>query len=241
MDTALTDCSPTLWGVKLSDDIRSTSSAATRHTEARAPTRVQRALPSATRRAPSEHSDEILIRAFVTEGDRESFTVLVDRYATRIRGILYTLLNGSVEDIYDVEQEVVIHLFRSLWRFAFRARFSTYLYRVCTNAASHYLRKAQRGRRAIDRLRKLTDRESEIGEDVHRQLEHKEDIAALYRALTRLSNQDKTIIQLRLFDECSVRECATVLGIREGSVKSRLNRAKQRLTILLTHQRGGYK
>ena len=191
------------------------------------------------RTAREECSDEILIRAFVTNKDEQSFVMLIERYTDRIRGLLYTLLNGSIEDIYDVEQEVVISLFRSLRNFGFRSHFSTYLYRVCTNVAINYLRTVKRGQQVTERLQVLSDSSESESEGAQHTLEQQEGLQQLNQAFKKLNTQDKTIIHLRVFEERSVRECATILGIREGSVKSRLNRARGRLSILLQGEKNG--
>ena len=180
-------------------------------------------------------ADEILIRSFVASGDEESFVILVERYAEQIRGILYTLLNGSVEDIYDAEQEVMMSLFRSLRRFAFRSRFSSYLYRLCTNVAINYLRGLKRSQRVVRDLQQRAQVEQgEPSQDLERQEEWRH----FQKVFAKLNERDKTIIQLRIFEERPVQECATILQIAEGSVKSRLNRARSRLTLLVFNKRG---
>ncbi len=192
-------------------------------------------------RSPPESrqpSDEILIRSFVTSGDEEIFVTLVERYAKQIRGILYALLNGSVEDIYDVEQEVMINLFRSLRRFAFRSRFSSYLYRLCTNVAINYLRGLKRSQQTVRHLQQQALVRQGAPEELSERLEHQEEWRHFQKVFTKLNERDKTIIQLRIFEERPVPECATILQIAEGSVKSRLNRARSRLTLLLSHEKG---
>lgn len=189
--------------------------------------------------APASPSDEQLIRRFQGNGDEQSFLALLQRYQPAIRRFLYTLLGSS--EHADLKQEVVLALWQSLPRFAFRSAFVTYLYRICCNVAYRQLRRSSRAQPAShfdEQLRSTEDdhlqqRPSQAADDTLQRSEHTE---LVQRALQRLKTEDRLIIFLREFESHSVEECATMLNCRSGTVKSQLHRAKKRLAHVLEEE-----
>lgn len=125
----------------------------------------------------------------------------------------------------DAAQEGFARAHRSLHRFDPRRPFRPWLLRIVANAAKNEVRSSARhlrlaGRAASVRIELATDDDP---------VERGESRQELIDALARLSVDDRTVIALRWFEEMSEADMAEVLGVRPGTVKSRLSRAMGRL------------
>jgi RNA polymerase sigma-70 factor (ECF subfamily) len=132
----------------------------------------------------------------------------------------------TADDCQDLVQDILLQLWRSTSQFQGRAAEATWVYRVALNTALGWHRKERR-RRA--RQRPLLDVEVP---DHGRDLAQREAVARLYAAIRRLPGPDAALVLLYL-DDLSYRQMAEVLGISEGNVGVRLNRARKALTQLL--------
>jgi RNA polymerase sigma-70 factor (ECF subfamily) len=141
-------------------------------------------------------------------------------------GILYRAVNGFAagEDRNDLLQEILLAVWISIPAFRAQAKPSTYLYRVCHNAALLWVRGQRNYRRRLEEHFKA--REAFASET---QVEADERLAQLYSAIQDLKPVDRSLILMSL-DDLSYREISEVLGISESNVGVRLNRIKERLT-----------
>lgn len=186
-----------------------------------------------------KNSDEYFVQRFLESGDSSYFTDLINRHSKKMRGLLHSLLFGLRDEILDVEQEIVIALWKSLKNFKFQSKFSTYFYRLCCNVAYAYIRKARL--RFSAEYNEVIHASSDVAaqSEGYHTLTKTETYNTIKRALAKLSAKDRLIIHLREFDELSVAESAEILGCAEGTVKSKLSRAKMRLASFLkelTHE-----
>ena len=116
-------------------------------------------------------------------------------------------------------------------RFRGDSRFSTWLYRLTTNAAIDCLRREKRHRDTDD----LEDVDLPDGGDGPQETaERAETQNAVRRALALLSDEHRQVLLLRYMQELDYGEIAAALQVSEGTVKSRINRAKARLKALLS-------
>ncbi len=127
----------------------------------------------------------------------------------------------GVQDAEDVCQQVYLQVFRSIDRFRGGSLFTTWLYKVTVNEAMQHLR-----RRRTYGLSELDADAEDKGSDERRQIEARE---LLDRALGGLDPELRSIFVLREVEGLSYREIASVLGIPEGTVASRLSRARDEL------------
>ena len=163
------------------------------------------------------NEQDILRRA--QQGDSEAFRLLVEAYQTQVYRLALRMCGEAAAD--DVTQEV----FLAAWR-----RFSTWLYRLTTNAAIDWLRREKRHRGMDD----VTELElPDDGPSPQDQAEQAEAQQAVRRALSRLSEEHRQVLLLRYMQELDYAEIAAALEISEGTVKSRISRAKMRLRELL--------
>jgi RNA polymerase sigma-70 factor (ECF subfamily) len=168
-------------------------------------------------------------------GDASAFESLIRRHEGRVFGLLMRML-GNREDAEDVAQETFISLHRHGHRFRHDARFSTFVYRVAANAALN--RRRTLGRKNA-RLRKLQVRQA-AGDDLPTTPRNPESAAfgtqvqaQVQDALLQLPNDLRIATVLYDIEGLSYREIATALEIPEGTVKSRIHRARSALREVL--------
>jgi RNA polymerase sigma-70 factor (ECF subfamily) len=161
-------------------------------------------------------------------GDESAFESLIKRHEGRVFGLLMRML-GNREDAEDVAQETFISLHRHGHRFRHDARFSTFVYRVAANAALN--RRRTLGRKNA-RLRKLQTRQA-AGDDLPTTSRDPESAAfgtqvqaRVQDALLQLPPDLRAATVLYDIEGLSYREIAAVLNIPEGTVKSRIHRAR---------------
>ena len=131
------------------------------------------------------------------------------------------------QDAADVAQQAFLQMFRKLDQFNGQARFETWLYRLAVNESLQHLRRRRRWT-AQPIEKEPVDR----GHDDEARSEERE---LLEMALGQLDPELKSIFLLREIEELSYREIAQVLDVPEGTVGSRLNRARRELQRHLTN------
>lgn len=172
--------------------------------------------------------DEALVER-CRHGDREAFTVLVGRYQGPIYNAAYRVL-GNADDASDITQAVFLRIAERLDDYDPQYRFFSWIYRIALNESLNLLRRNGREHPLGDDEELLpadarTDPESHaLGAELSAQVQ---------RALMRLKAQDRLMLALRHFSECSYREIAAVFEIDEKTVKSRLFEARSRMRGLL--------
>lgn len=130
-------------------------------------------------------------------------------------------------DRKDLQQEMLIQLWKSYPSFRGDAQFSTWMYRVCLNVAIQDFRKVSKRRTLFVQEESLPDlSESETESDYEVQSKQ------LYQAIHQLSKVERAIIMLHL-DEISNPEIANIIGISINYVGVRINRVKSKLTKLI--------
>lgn len=164
-------------------------------------------------------------------GDEAAFAELVRRHERRVFGLLVRML-GSAAEAEDAAQDAFLNLHRHGRRFRRQARFSTFVYRVAVNAALN--RRRGLGRRRAH-LRRLEQRqaaghhlpegprgpeEATYGEQVRERVQ---------REIETLSAPLRAPLVLYDLEGLSYGEIADVLQVAEGTVKSRIHRARHAL------------
>jgi RNA polymerase sigma-70 factor (ECF subfamily) len=196
---------------------------------------VERVPSPSGRRGPAADPDAELVARWHA-GDLGAFEALVRRYQDRVYRLLYRML-GTAADAEDAAQETFLNLHRHGHRFRGEARFSTFVYRVAANTALNRRRTLGRTRARIERLAEhqatghdLPDRpegpeQATLGRELREQV---------HEALATLP--EKLRLPLVLFDieGLPYAEVSDVLGIAEGTVKSRIHRARNALRERLT-------
>jgi RNA polymerase sigma-70 factor (ECF subfamily) len=162
-------------------------------------------------------------------GDVGAFEALVDRHRRVALRVAYAVAGDDAEDAV---QEAFVKAYGALGRFRVGGAFRPWVLRIVANEARNRRRSA--GRRARLELR-VVDRQPHAGspEDVAVAADRRR---ALVAALSTLPDHDREVLALRWFAELSEAEMAVALGVRPGTVKSRLARALDRLRSALPEE-----
>lgn len=182
------------------------------------------------RAAPQGDPDRELVLRW-RAGDPAAFEVLVRRHEQRVFRLLLRML-GTREEAEDVAQETFLSLHRHGRRFRGDARFSTFVYRVAVNAALN--RRRSLGRQQA--RNEAAARDHAVREGGASGLRSPEDALAgaqlqaqVHGALLALPVTLRSPVVLYDLEGLSYGEIAEVLGLAEGTVKSRIHRARQAL------------
>lgn len=140
----------------------------------------------------------------------------------------YTVTN---EDCQDLAQEILLQSWSSLPSFTGKAQPATWFYRVALNTAMNWRRKDTPRRSRQRSLLEVHTVATDLP-DGNGQVQHRDTIEQLYKAIKQLPKADAALVLLYL-DELSYREMAEVLGISESNVGVKLNRAKKTLGELM--------
>jgi RNA polymerase sigma-70 factor (ECF subfamily) len=164
-------------------------------------------------------------------GDESAFEELVRVHQRRVFGLLYRMM-GSREEAEDVAQETFLSLHRHGRSFRGESRFSTFVYRVAANAALNRRRTLGRSRTRAQRL----EVRQAAGEHLPSAPRGPEDAAQgsemavlVQQALQRLSPEMRLPLVMYEMEGLSYGEISQSLGMPEGTVKSRIHRARQTL------------
>jgi RNA polymerase sigma-70 factor (ECF subfamily) len=169
-------------------------------------------------------------------GEADAFRQLVERYQRRV----YQLALGMVKDAdeaMDIAQETFMRVHRYLPSFKGDSAFFTWTYRIATNLCLDAARKRTRGERVSLRAGDEQDADVEAAMDPpsaalagpQRAALNEELKSKLLQALEGLSENHRAILLLREVDGLSYEELSKVLGIRKGTVMSRLFHARLKM------------
>ena len=175
-------------------------------------------------------SDEVLITLF-QQGERSAFRVLVERYQSRIKNLIYSIFHEP-DVIDDLAQEVFIKAYEALPHFRFQSSFYTWLYRIAVNRSRDELRK-RKVRRLFSLQALLESSDHELGSKLAVEPRDTEVQELIASALKTLPERFRTVIILKDIDGLSYEEIAEVLQCEMGTVKSRLFRARATLRNVL--------
>jgi RNA polymerase sigma-70 factor (ECF subfamily) len=179
--------------------------------------------------------DEPELIARAQRGDATAYEELVHAY----QGIAFRtayLLTGGAAEAEEAAQEGFVKAWRALGRFRPGAPFRPWLLRIVANEAHNRRRSA--GRRSQLALRAAAELPSgDAAPSPEAALLGAERREELVAALNRLSDADRETLALRYFLDLSEAETAAALGVRPGTVKSRLSRALERLRAELGEER----
>ncbi|PYP82477.1 MAG: RNA polymerase subunit sigma-24 [Blastocatellia bacterium AA13] len=185
-------------------------------------------------RAVEASSDHELI-AGVRDGNEDAFQEIVRRYRNPITNFVYRMLDDYDRSV-ELAQETFIRVYTSASRYQANHNFSTYIYRIASNLAISEIRQRKR-RKLVSLFSPFTNEEGdtiELDPPDHSSLQDESLIQderrrAVTRAIASLPQKYRAAIVLRDIEEMSYDRIAQVLSLSEGTVKSRINRARNLL------------
>lgn len=187
---------------------------------------------------PITNEDSDLVAA-AQRGDRDALDRLLRRHFDRIHAVCRRIA-GSTRDADDAAQEALIRIVRALDRFDGRSSFSTWSYRIATNAALDELRK--RSRRP--QLHVVGDDEhaaplEPVDDLAQRRVEGVADRISIDAALADLPEEFRVPVVMRDVGDLDYAEIAEALSVPIGTVKSRIARGRRMLLERLGNQGQG--
>jgi RNA polymerase sigma-70 factor, ECF subfamily len=154
----------------------------------------------------------------------DAFEELISIYESKIYNLCFYILKNK-EDALDASQEVCLKIYKSISKFKGDSKFSTWVYRITHNTCLDLIKK-RKDEISFDEVTNIEiQREARTDEII----ESKELKYEIKKSILKLSNDFRTMIILRDVNGLSYQEIAEVLNIEVGTVKSRLNRAREAL------------
>jgi len=183
-----------------------------------------------------EIDHELVLRA--QRGDKRAFGLLVDKYQRKLGRLLSRMVRDQAE-IEDIVQDTFIKAYRALPNFRGDSAFYTWLYRIGINTAKNYL--VSMGRRpTVSTGVEIEDAENFEGADELRTMETPESslmakqiAQTVNDAVANLPEDLRTAITLREIEGLSYEEIATVMDCPIGTVRSRIFRARDMISLKL--------
>lgn len=164
-------------------------------------------------------SDEELMLLSCKKGGLKHFDILVVRVQQQLLNHFRCL--GVYNECEDLAQETLLRIWKARKRYRVSAKFQTYLFHVARNVWRDHLRKQHRRERKHSALRAQPEPEpSQLSTGSTEELQ---------QALLQLSPSHREVVVLRMLDECSIKEISELVGIAEGTVKSRIHHGMQKL------------
>ncbi len=177
--------------------------------------------------------DELLVKR-AQQGDGKALEELLLACEKRVYNIAYRFMCNEA-DAYDMAQESLIKIYRNIKSFKGEASLSSWIYRLTVNTCMDGLRKRKSApvslEYSIEKGVPFEDACSESPEAQALSVEKSEDIR---KAIDILSEAYKHVIIMRDIDGFSYEEISQLLNISVGTVKSRINRGRQRLKEILS-------
>ena len=161
-------------------------------------------------------------------GDQESQKRIYQRIAAQIFRIVRRIVGQDHVD--DVVQDIFVALFAKIGQFRFESSFETWVHRMAVNQSLQHLRKS---RREQERVREYAENSASqvIVSNNHLSRENEE---LLGIAMNHLSGDQRALLHMKEVEGFGYQQIAEVLGVPEGTVGSRLNKARSELRSALT-------
>ncbi|NLT12937.1 MAG: sigma-70 family RNA polymerase sigma factor [Clostridiales bacterium] len=181
--------------------------------------------------------EELAVIERVRNGESDAFEALVLENQKKVYNLAFKM-TGNENDALDISQEAFIKAFTGLKNFRGESRFSVWLYRLTYNLSIDLIRKNQRNQFTsltyIDDSGDYSDYEiPDLSGEPENEIERKELREAISKGIDELPEKHREILIMREITGMSYDDIAKTLGLSEGTVKSRLSRARQGLVFIL--------
>ena len=180
--------------------------------------------------------DELLLRR-AQNGDPEAFGQLMEPLEQLVWRVCWHY-TGNREAAEDCGQEAMIRIWRSLESYRGDCALESWVYRIAANCCMDWLRKKKRDRSVS--MEPMVEQGFDPADDApgtEEQVVAKDERQRLREAIALLPDDQREALILTQLEKVSYEEAAQTLGVSEGTVKSRVNRAKARLKEILSAER----
>ena len=172
--------------------------------------------------------------ARAAKGDANAFETLMGAYEKKIYALCLRMM-GNPHDGEDASQEAMLRIWRTIGQYRFESAFSTWVYRVTASCCMDAIRKRQRHEPpSLEEMGEASGFDpADGGETPQEQTERKETRSAIQQAIAAVPEGMREVFLLRDVHGLSVEETAQALQIAQGTVKSRLARAREKIAAEL--------
>lgn len=178
--------------------------------------------------------ERLLIRR-LQQRDERAFEEMVRLYQHKVFNLVYRMI-GSAEEAEDIAQEVFVTVFKAIDSFRGESKFSTWLYRIAANHCKNRMKYlGRRSYKATGELDEAAEREMQDAQPSAMRphvdgpdavLEGLQLERMVQSGIAALDEEHRALIVLRDVEDLSYDEIASITGLAEGTVKSRLHRAR---------------
>ena len=196
---------------------------------------MERYTPASGETGDDRAAEDLRIVREVLEGRSERFRELVIRYQNLVAGIAWRS-GCRREDAEDVVSEVFLKVYRNLHQFRPDHAFSTWLYKLTANHVVDRSRRAKKERGRTEMPEQVEDHTPGAEEGMETDERH----ALVRKALEFVDERYREVMHLVYVEGLKVDETARVLGVPEGTVKTRLMRGREALRKVLVHKHPEY-
>lgn len=171
----------------------------------------------------------------VAEGDGRAFNELVELYQHRIYAFCARMV-GDAHEAEDLAQDVFLLVYRHAGEFREESSFTTWIYRIARNVTLNRIRyldrRGRQSKRSLDEVGEDRLGTTQGGPDDL--IEGRQTAALIQDAISRLPEQQRVVVVLRDIEGLSYEDIVAVTGLAEGTVKSRIHRARSALAARLS-------
>ena len=185
---------------------------------------------------------ERILLSRLVKRDEDAFNEVVRSYSDRVYNLILRLV-GSPSEAEDIAQEVFVTVFKSIESYRGEAKLSTWILRIAANHAKNRIKYLSRRRTSGQELHDGSDAtemadEGKAPVQAHFDapdvvLEAAETEQIMQTAIAKLDEEQRLLVVLRDVEELAYDEIVAITGLPEGTVKSRLHRARMALKELL--------
>jgi RNA polymerase sigma-70 factor (ECF subfamily) len=175
--------------------------------------------------SPESDADDLVVERYLA-GDMTAFDELMIRYERQIYRICYRFVNNR-DDAMDLAQEVFIKAFEHLGSFRRESSMKTWLYRIAMNHCINHVKKNAR------EFVEITESVGSTRASVHSDMEQREQQEQFRRLVKRLPPKQKAILEMRIHEQLSYEEIATMSGRSISTIKASVFFALEKLRKLV--------
>jgi RNA polymerase sigma-70 factor (ECF subfamily) len=195
----------------------------------------------------SEEQDEAQFVARLVARDESAFNELVMTYERRVFALVFRML-GRRDEAEDLAQEVFVQVFKAIDQFRGESKLSTWIYRIavnlCKNRTKYLSRRHAGDQDDVDEMVERAPLSAAKGVSVagvsrpDELVEGMQLEVVVKRAIAQIDPEFREVLVLRDVEDLSYEEIASITGLPDGTVKSRIHRARAQLRALVEKAMG---
>ncbi|MCU9613541.1 sigma-70 family RNA polymerase sigma factor [Caldibacillus lycopersici] len=163
----------------------------------------------------------------------EAIEVIMDRFGDEIKRLVYTYVQNTA-DTDDITQEIFVTVYRKLSTFKGKSALRSWIYSIAINKCKDYLRSWQfRNKRLKEKISLSLNSDKRIENTLELEWMKKQDANELLHCLMDLPVKYREVVILYYFKEMTTKEISIILMVKEGTVRTRLDRGRDKLKQIL--------